>query len=291
MNNSKIYAAIDIGSNSVKLLLSETIDGKITSRTEYIRTTRLGEVDDDTNIKPEAIALTASVISEFDQMAKDNEAKVERILATSAVRDAANKDELLAAIRRVIPQPVEIISGEAEAGLSYKGAKSLTSIPLATPVLDVGGASTELIYELTDGKIEGISVNVGAVRMKNNGWDQRRIRQLLSKQLSARSDCDYAVGIGGTITAVAGVIAGLEKFDHKAIEGMVLFQEDLDKLLQELLPLSIEQRCAYSPLLSKRGEIIEQGLEIWIVLMEILSLKKIIVCSGGILDGAIADMI
>jgi len=286
-----MLAAIDIGSNTVQLLLAENKNGKIISRDNYIRTTRLGVMDKDNHITAAAIDATVLVIGEFKRLAKEANAAKVRILATSAVRDAVNREALITAIGKMIDQPVEILSGEEEALLSYKGARNLLDFPLGTPVLDVGGASSELIYELGDGQIETTSVNVGSVRMKQKDWSARKIYAMFASALSARGASDFAIGIGGNITAAAGVIAGLTCFDRDAIEGMNLDRTQLIGLLQQILPLSIEERCALSPLLRKRGEIIEQGLQIWLTLTDILHFNKITVCSGGILDGAIVDMV
>jgi len=285
-----ILGAIDIGSNTVQLLLAQYEKGKIVSRANHIHTTRLGAMDKDNRIATAAIEATVAAIAEFKRLALAAAAARLRILATSAVRDAANQRELVAAIGQIDP-PVEILNGREEALLSYKGARSLVNFSHETPVLDVGGASTELIYELASGRIETVSVNVGAVRMMQNDWEVKRVYKMLDVALTARSNADTAVGIGGNITSIAGAAMGLTRFDRDAIEGTMVDRTQLIGFLQQLLPLTIEERCAFSPLLRERGEIIEQGLHIWLTLMDILKLKKILVCGGGILDGAIADMV
>ena len=291
MGRTTTLAAIDIGSNTIQLMIANVCNGKISSRSNDIRTTRLGACAKDGRISAAAITASVDAIKKFCDLAEAEGVEKIRFFATSAVRDAANKEELLEAIGQVNCQRVEILSGEEEAMLSYKGARNLLDFPLGTPVLDVGGSSSELIYELADGVIEGKSVNVGAVRMKQNSWDMQEIHRLFSSSFSPRSTADLAIGIGGTITTVAGVIAGNLKFDRSSIHGVILTRGQLENLLQKLLPLTPEERCAFSPLLNKRGEIIEQGLAIWLTLMDLLNLKKILVCGGGILDGAIADMI
>ena len=289
MNNT--LAAIDIGSNTVQLLIAKTANSQIISRDNYIKTTRLGAGPKANLLSPEAISRTATVINEFAALAQQAGAIHMRIVATSAVRDASNKDDFLAAIAQVTSQPVEILSGQEEALMSYRGAVSLLSFAPGTPVLDVGGSSTELIYGFSDNDINCTSINIGSVRMKQNNWSEAEMRQILANGFIRQGNSQLAVGIGGTITATAGVLAGLKSYDRTAIEGAIITKEQIQGLLNKLLPLSITQRCSYSPLLSKRGEIIEQGLQIWLGLADLLGFDKILVCGGGILDGAVADML
>ena len=291
MTEIKFLAGIDIGSNTIKLLLIQKDDQETLWRREYIRTTRLGELDVDNQINPVAFKRSLEVIDEFLKMSKLMGAKITRIIATSAVRDATNSAGFVRAIGKLTATPVEVLSGEDEARYSYIGAKSLTKFARQTPIIDVGGASTEVINEQTNGTVKGVSVNIGAVRMKKNNWDKSTISVRFTKQLCGINISDRAVGVGGTITTLAGLILDINKFDESMIEGMIIKKNQLEELLDKLLPLTPKERCEYSPLLSKRGEIIEQGLLIWITLMEVLGLKEIIVSTGGVLDGAIADMI
>jgi exopolyphosphatase / guanosine-5'-triphosphate,3'-diphosphate pyrophosphatase len=291
MVESKFLAGIDIGSNTIKLLLLRLEKDQVVWRNEYIRTTRLGALDANNNLNENSFSLSLAVIDEFCKMASLMGARLSRIIATSAVRDASNSNDFIKSIGKISTIPVEILSGQDEAKYSFNGAKRLTEFFAGLLVIDVGGASTEVIWENSDNTITAVSVNVGAVRMKKNNWDKKQLNEQLCIKLQSIKTVDAAVGVGGTITTVAGLIAGTKKFDRNILEGMVLEKSQLDKLYKTLEPLTIKERCNFSPLLSKRGEIIEQGLLIWINLMEILQLQKIIVSTGGVLDGAIADML
>jgi exopolyphosphatase / guanosine-5'-triphosphate,3'-diphosphate pyrophosphatase len=288
---TKVLAAIDIGSNTVQLILAKVSCGRVVSRSNQIRTTRLGETDCDGQLTPAAIAATAAAVKEFVRLSAAAGANRVRLIATAAVREAANRQDLLDALGKGCEQPLEILSGGAEARLSYRGAKSLLDFPYGTPVLDVGGASTELIYELAPGKIKAVSAPVGAVRARKAGWDAAAIREELAARLTALQPSEMAVGIGGTITTAAGIAAGCREYDRAAMEGVILSRQALQSLLDKLLPLSVAERCSFSPLLARRGEIMVEGLQIWLALADILDWKKIMVCSGGILDGAIFDMV
>jgi len=283
------FAAIDIGSNTVQLLVAGYNGEKLLPLASELRTTRLGATNENGDLSRQAIELTAETIADFVQTAKNNDAEAIRIIATSAVRDAENRQELVEALANVTDVPLEILSGIDEAALSYCGAKMSLDFPPFTPVIDSGGSSTEIILEDEEGIIQAISLNMGAVRAKVNGWDKKNIYQKLSENIKNTSP--LLVGVGGTITTIAGVVLGLEKYDRASIEGYALSPEQIRGLLETIMPLSIEQRCSFSPLLSKRGEIIQQGLEIWCSLCEIFKAKKIMVCGGGILDGAIYNML
>lgn len=289
---NKKYAAIDIGSNTVQMLIAEyDNEDKLVKRENHLITTRLGDCLPNGDLASKAIADTASAIAEFTKYAKDAKVDKIRILATSAARDADNKNDFLAAMKKVTDTQVEIIDGAMEAMLSYKGACASVEVPVGSPVIDSGGSSTELICELENGPIIATSIDIGAVRAKKNGWSVKEIRKIVRENFSLEGTNGTAVGVAGTITAIAGVLAGLEKYDRAAIEGMIIKPTQLRELLKTLSVMDIKERCAYSPLLEKRGEIIQQGLEIWIALCNTLHIKKIVVCGGGILDGAISDMI
>jgi len=286
-----MFAAIDIGSNTVQMLIAGAENGCLTDRCNYLCTTRLGEGTTG-RLASSAVAETAAIVSDYlDELAARGVGRV-RILATSAVRDALNSGELLSAIAAAAPDApkVEILNGEQEARLSFLGARVSVQAPRHWPVADQGGSSTELIYDM-EGRLETISVNMGAVRAKVNGWSREEIKRRLARVLRRLNDADTVVGVGGSITTAAGLLAGLTVYRREAIEGMELTYRDLDKLRDDLLPLTLAERCAASPLLSNRGEIMEQGLDIWLSLLEILELRTIKVCGGGILDGAVAEMI
>lgn len=275
----------------MQLLLAEISGSRIACRRNLIHTTRLGEMAEGGLLTPAAIAATAKAVGEFAALAASAGASRLRLIATAAAREAANAQELAEALARVCDQPLEVLGGRDEARLSYQGAKALLDFPAATPVLDVGGASTELIYEPKPGQIKTVSAPVGAVRARRCGWDAARIRKELAAYLTEPHQSELAIGIGGTITTAAGIAAGCREFDRDAIEGMLIPRQALRDLLDKLLPLSSAERCAFSPLLARRGEIMVEGLQIWLALADILQWKKIMVCSGGILDGAISVMV
>lgn len=288
---NKNLAAIDIGSNTVQLLINKYSNRILVSQESYLRTTRLGNTGANGDLSAEAIDATIAALQEFCHIAQKNRVSQMRILATSAVRDAGNSDILVQKAKGVTSVPLEIISGETEAQISYLGAKSTLDFSAGVPVIDSGGSSTEIICEDIPGDIAVQSINIGAVRAYKKHWHKQEIYSLLAEKILPIRPQSTLIGVGGTITTIAGVIFGMQEYCRDGVHGKKLAAEDIRNLYNSLLPLDISQRCQYSPLLQKRGEIIKEGLDIWLSLLDIFQAKKITVCGGGILDGAIAGML
>ena len=286
-----MYAAIDIGSNTVQLLICEVADGRLRNCINDLHTTRLGAMAAPGVLAKPAIQATAEVIAAYMARIRATGVSHCRMLATSAARDAKNSDALKWAIYSLSPDApqMEILSGSEEAALSYRGAAASLDFPPEMPVFDAGGASSELIY-LQQGKILGISADVGAVRAAQNRWERREIKDRLTAAYGSPRFTPAMVGVGGTITALAGWKLALPSYQRNAIEGETLSRTDMEAMLTQLMPLTPVERSQVSPLLAKRGEIIVEGLWIWLSAMEILHAEQVLVTGGGILDGAVAEM-
>ena len=286
-----MYAAIDIGSNTIQMLICRAENGLLCDRRNYIATTRLGGGAPDGLLAADAIARTAATVARFMEDVDQVQARC-RIVATSAVRDAANGDELRQAIRQAAPTApeLEIISGSREAAMSYLGARCSIDFPADWPVIDVGGSSTELIYEI-DGRVRGVSANVGCVRSAKHGWERAEIKERLSQVLRPLAVSGGCVGVAGTITTAAGWKLGLPEYRRETIEGVILTRDDLEDMVRQLLELPRERRCELSPLLRERGEIMAEGLWICLSALEIIGVDRLKVCGGGIPDGAVAEMV
>lgn len=286
-----MYAAIDIGSNTVQMLICDVENGLLRDRRNYIATTRLGGGASDGRLSAAAMERTAAAVARF--MAEVDQARARcRMVATSAVRDAANGDELRRAIRLAAPTApeLEIISGRREAAMSYLGARCSISFPPNWPVVDIGGSSTELIYE-TEGQVRGVSADVGCVRAMKHGWGRAEIKARLGRVLRPLAQSSGCVGVAGTVTTAAGWKLGLPEYHREAIEGLTLSAAEMEAMLEKLLALPRERRRELSPLLEERGEIMAEGLWICLAALEIVGVDKLTVCGGGIPDGAVAEMV
>jgi exopolyphosphatase/guanosine-5'-triphosphate,3'-diphosphate pyrophosphatase len=303
------WAAIDIGSNTVQLLVAGSEDAHFrphfqisAGQTAYyrlprlffaLRTTRLGASPEPGLLAPERIAATLAVLKEYRGMLISQGVGVVRVIATSAVRDAANRAVLLDAVREHCGWQVEVLSGQEEAYLSFLGASApeLFSGAQHILLLDIGGSSSELI-RWREGRIKAVSADVGAVRAQMAGWQADEIERALTGVIKAEDDdsAALAIGAGGSITTAAALIQGCREYSREAVEGYDLKAQAMDELLEVLQPLSIKQRCAYSPLLARRGEIICEGLLIARTFLRILSLPGLKVSAGGVLEGCLLDL-
>ena len=296
------WAAIDIGSNTVQLLVAESED--VHFRPYYkiqeakklfftLRTTRLGASPTPGLLASERIADTVAVLKEYHEMLMSQGVGAVRIIATSAVRDAANKGLLLQAVQALCGWQVEVLSGQEEARLSFLGAagSALSQGAQHILLLDIGGSSSELI-RWRENRLNIISADMGAVRAQVAGWQEDYIEKALAQLIMTQDDdkAALAIGAGGSITTAAALIQGCVEYSCETVSDYYLKAIAVDELLEILSPLSIEQRCAFSPLLARRGEIICEGLMILRVFLRLLSLDGLRVSAGGVLEGCLLDL-
>ena len=160
-------AAIDVGTNSVKLLVADVVGRQVQPVCEQSHQTRLGQGFYKTRrLRPEAIAATAKAVTDFAALAREAQAVSVRVIATSAAREAVNRDELTAAIERASGLKTEVISGEQEAAWGFEGVATnpeLAQIPLL--LLDVGGGSTQCVFGRSGQRAAGHSFPLGTVRL------------------------------------------------------------------------------------------------------------------------------
>ena len=185
------------------------------------------------------------------------------------------------------------MSGDVEAACSYTGAASvlnqLTGAADGQPVIiDVGGGSTELISQQPDGTISGKSVKVGAVRLFNGEVAQEDLRPMLAELLTVLPVVDRPyrfVSVGGTITLVAALLAGIEVYDRSAVSGRRVSRAEIERLCADLQPLTPAERLQKYPLLQGREDIILAGLNIYLTLADLLGAAEFIASDAGLLDG------
>ncbi|MDQ7992985.1 MAG: exopolyphosphatase, partial [Propionicimonas sp.] len=159
-------AAIDCGTNSVRLLVAEVADGRVTTVERALRITRLGQgVDATGRFHPDALARTLSAFEEFAGRLDALGVRRSRVVATSAARDAGNSEEFFAGVLGRVGVPAEIISGAEEARLSFTGAVAgLGRLPQPVLVADIGGGSTELAAGVGGTLTRAVSLDIGSVR-------------------------------------------------------------------------------------------------------------------------------
>ncbi|HTJ67442.1 MAG TPA: Ppx/GppA phosphatase family protein [Actinospica sp.] len=303
---SKRVAAIDCGTNSIRLLVAD-LDQATGAETELERRmliVRLGQgVDATGRFADEALARTFAACDEYAQVIASYGASELRFVATSATRDASNREEFFAGVRSRLGVDPEVISGDEEASLSFRGATQAladSAADHATPylVVDIGGGSTEFVLG-GESVLAARSVDVGCVRMT-----ERHLRTdppTLEQITAARRDIDAAidlaaqtvdlakaktlVGVAGSVTTLGAIALGLTEYDRSRVHLSAIPVETVRRTAGDLLAMSHDQRAAIPVIHPGRVDVIAAGGLILAQIMDRLGLPEMIVSEHDILDG------
>jgi len=298
------FAAIDVGTNSVLLLVAERdAAGRFEALSERAEITRLGRGVDRTHLlAPEAIDETVECISDFAREARELGAQQIAVTATSAARDAQNGRDFLRAAGERAGVEVEIISGDREAQLTFAAVRADFADRGALVAMDIGGGSTELIYGRGD--VPGIafrkSFDVGSVRLTERfvtadpvpAEDRRRLRAHLDQAFAALpppAGRFTLVGVAGTVTTLYAVARGIEPYDAKKVHGQALGLEELRAWTERLCDLPLQQRRSLRGLQPKRADVICAGGYILLAAMERLGAAECVVSDRGVRWGLMVD--
>lgn len=280
-------AAVDIGSNTVRLLIGSVEGGRVQVRRQMLVTTRLGDTEVGGRLSAAGRVKTIEALHLFArEIAAEGVTEPPVVAATSAVREAADGEDFRREVGRELAWRLLILSGDQEAACSFRGAASLCDGRAV--VIDVGGGSTEMICARPDGGVSGRSVRVGAVRLFNG---EVRPEELTARLAELRTVLpqDTAglqfVSVGGTITLLAALLAGVETYTREAVHGRAVTVDQLRLLHDELAPLTPSERLVKYPLLAGREDIILSGIEIYLTLAELTGAREFMASDAGLLDG------
>lgn len=302
----KRVAAIDVGTNSTRLLVAEGRPGGFRPIDRRMVITRLGQgVDRARVLAPEALERTLSTIAEYSATCGELGVQRLRVTGTSAVRDARNRDEFLDAVRALTGTEAELLSGEQEARATFLGAISdLVTDSLVFVVLDIGGGSTELIVG-SDEPQRLASLDIGCVRLfeKHLHSDPPAPGEIAA----LRSEIDGAlgpavsslevppgarlIGVAGTVTQLATLRAGVDVYDPEVTHHSVLSHGDVRRLARRLQSLTYSQRKRVKGLEPGRADVIVAGAQILLAAMEHLDVAEALVSERDILDGLVLDLL
>ena len=304
-------AVIDVGTNSVKLLVADVEKGVVWPLQEASHQTRLGQGFYETHILQEsAIEQTAKAVAEFREEADRWNASVVRVIATSAARDALNKDALLDALSRAGGVPAEVITGEQEADWAYKGVTSDPELAAASLlVMDVGGGSTEFILGHGGERLFAESFPIGSVRLlekvelSDPPAEQERIacenevravlenlvKPQLKKHLRGLGAPVQFVTTGGTSTILARVKLKLRSFSRELIEGTFLSREEVRAEIMRLWNMPLHLRKQVIGLPPNRADVILPGTVIFHEVMKMFGLESMRVSTRGLRFAALMD--
>ena len=278
----KKFAVIDIGSNSVRLMF--VADGKVLYKS--LNTTRLGEgLAATSRLSEAAIERSASAVAAFFEQAKAEGAEYVCAFATAAVRSAQNGQAFIDRVRLLCGLNVEVISGEEEAEIGILGALGVKD----GAVVDVGGASTEIVVKRDGTLVYKKSVDIGVVRIKDRcGREQSQIEKLgreTVKEYGNIPKIEEIYGIGGTATTIAAQVLGLTEYDSAKVTGSVITVDEMRKQADRLSKMSVEE-IAKLPCMPKGRADVLSGGAVWLaVLMEELGIPKMIVSDRDNLEG------
>ena len=279
----KKFGVIDVGSNSVRLMLWQK------GKTLYkkLSTTRLAQgMTSDGGIKQSQLNITAKAIIDFYNLAKKDGADIVYAFATAAVRNAKNKGDLISLVKKGCGLDLEVISGQQEANLAYVGALNGKT----GGVIDIGGASTEIVFAKNGVKTYGKSVDIGAVKLTDMfNEDRERLREYLIQKISEYGQVPSGdfLCIGGTATSLSATILELDVYDATKTHGHVITLQTVMAWADKLFRLSLEERHKLIGLDSKRAEIIASGCEILSLIMQNKNINKITVSEKDNLEGYI----
>lgn len=289
-----LLASIDIGTNSTRYLLAEVTDNAIKTIKTGLITTRLGQGINGGKLLPEAMERTVSAIEQFLCEIESLQPRAVVAAATSAVRDAVNRDEFLQLTKRRTGITVKVLSGEAEAAASYRGV--MAGLPVeatTTMVLDVGGGSTEMIWPGNQG-VTYVSLPAGAVRMTEGGHSEEQIKDLLIptlKQIKDKQDKGLSlVAVGGTATTLAAMSLQLTKYRPELVHGFYLPYTEVVHLLEMLKEAGPEGRKNIVGLQPARADIIVAGVTLVKIILEALGIKGLTISESDILQGLVGEL-
>lgn len=297
-------AAIDIGTNTVLLLVAELKSGGIFVKEDKQRIPRLGQgVDQNKMIGDDAAERVISALKEYKDFLQNHYPDAEVILtATSAVRDAGNRESFLRRIKDETGYEVRLLSGPEEAEWTAAGAISALQKEniLKSLVIDIGGGSTEVIRMKKNMVIDSHSYDMGSVRfteryLQHDPPTQNEIeacRNAVKEQFKMRpfelTKRHTGIGVAGTCTSVICMLNDLQKFDARKVNAKVFTRTQLGKLITCLTSMSSQSiEDSFPQILKGRADIILAGLLILEGFMQHFRLNELKVSTGGIRHGAL----
>ncbi|WLQ34242.1 Ppx/GppA phosphatase family protein [Streptomyces castrisilvae] len=303
-------AAIDCGTNSIRLLVADAdpATGELVEFARRMEIVRLGQgVDRTGRLAPEALERTFAACRRYAAVIEEHGAEKVRFVATSASRDAENRDDFVRGVLDILGVEPEVITGDQEAAFSFDGAtKELTGRDdLAKPylVVDIGGGSTEFV--VGDDRVRAArSVDIGCVRMTERhlvrdgvvadpppaeGAEAIRADVAAALDLAGESvpitSAATLVGLAGTVTTVAAIALDLKEYDSEAIHHSRVSLEQVREITARLLASTHAERAAIGAMHPGRVDVIASGALILQAVMERTGAREVVVSEHDILDG------
>jgi exopolyphosphatase/guanosine-5'-triphosphate,3'-diphosphate pyrophosphatase len=299
-------AAVDQGTNSTRLLVAEPDEaGAFEDLARDMVITRLGQgVDETARLAPEALRRTLAVLARYVRRARALHVERIRVAATAAVRDAANAAKFERPVGELAGSPLEIVSGEEEARLSFLGATRGLDAPPPFLVLDIGGGSTEFVLG-SERPSATISTQMGSVRLTERfapsdppePAELDRMRTAVGERLDdveramPARDARTFVAVAGTSTTVQAIGLGLTFYDPERIHRTRLSRDEAARVAAQLAAMTTAERAALPVMAPGRADVIVAGSVILVEVMGRFGFDEAIVSETDILDGLVLEML
>ena len=306
-DKTRPLAAIDIGTNTTRLLIGRVKRNGIEKIYSERIVTRLGEgISKNGLLKKETITKSIAVLKKFSSVISQHRVSNVSAIATSAMREAKNRDEFLKKAKKEAGLKIEVISGKEEAKKTALGMMAGIKLPKTALMVDIGGGSTELIFIRRRNPELVRSLNLGVVYladkyMKNDPPLEKDLTQMGNfisrKILSAAgsfkklfSEDTVFIGTAGTVTALAAMAQHLLKFEHSKIHNFRLTIKKARDIYSKISTITAKERIKYHSFEPERLDIIVPGTLILLKLMEVFGFQKIIVSDYGLREGILIDL-
>jgi exopolyphosphatase / guanosine-5'-triphosphate,3'-diphosphate pyrophosphatase len=299
-------AAVDVGTNSVRLLVADVADGVVVAeRAREMVITRLGKgVDRTGRFDQGALARTLEVLADYADTCRRLGVSRRRVVATSATRDAADRRSFLDGVRDLLGVEAEVLTGEAEAAAAYRGATADLPGDQPTLVVDIGGGSTELIGGDGATARAMVSLDIGCVRLfeRHLRGDPPTAGEVaaLRADVAARLDAvatvldpaaaDRVVGVAGTVTTVAAIALGLDRYDPRRIHRATLAAPDIAVIAAKLAAMTVAERAALPVMAKGREDVIAAGALLLDELVQRFQIREVLASETDILDGVLLGL-
>ena len=294
-------AAVDLGTNTTRLLVADVEDGRVAEVARETRITRLGEgVDGRRRLLPVPIARVRNCLSDYRRTLESLGADRTLAVATSAIRDAANGEAFLGEVEWSYGFTTRLLTGDEEALLTFRGVSAERELPPGTVIVDLGGGSTELVVAGADGIAFRTSLDIGAVRLTERFLHSdpptraevdecaRAVASLLAERVpeDVRGALTAAIGVAGTVTTLAALDLALPAYDRDLVDGHLLTSQAARRQLERLAGLQLAERRELPALEPERAPVIVAGAVIVAELLAHFGLDAIEASERDLLDGA-----
>jgi exopolyphosphatase / guanosine-5'-triphosphate,3'-diphosphate pyrophosphatase len=280
-------AAVDLGTNSTRLLVADVDHGRLDELARRLTITRLGEgVDDARRLQPAAIGRVRDTLGRYTGLIEELGAERTLCVATSAVRDAENGDAFLRAIGADYGFATRRLSGAEEALMTFRGVTADRALAGETLIVDIGGGSTELILGDREGVHFHTSLDIGCVRLTERFGDDLSSCAAHVRAVLPALHVTAAIGVAGTVTSIAALDLKLVNYDPERVHGHSLSAAAVDRELDRLAALPLAERRRVPGLEPERAPVIVAGAVILREILRAYGLGRIEASEHDLLHGA-----